>query len=237
MTPSTRIGAVAVAVVAAVIYSGWLLESVLDNGIDPMISFVSELGARSEPHGTFFARLDTIAGTLFVVLAAALRRCGTWLVPAGFAVWGLATVADSIFRMPMVTTTGVAGALTDAEKAAVTAHAVCSSIAAVGMALVGLGLWLLARQRGWGVRSAWLRWLAGAFLISLAAVAVTSGLYEFGGPNLWLGAWQRISLVLAAVVMVILAVGVARSAGVAGTTGAAGTAGTTGAAGTARTGS
>lgn len=194
---------IALAIVAAAVYSGWVLEWFLPNGVDPLRSYASELAARTEPHGDLFARLDTVSGTLLAVLGVALavlarRASGVrdFAAPAGLVLWGGATVADSIFRMPTVTTVGPGAsvALTEAEKAAVTAHSICSSTAAVGMALVGLGLWWAGR-----------RVLAAVFLALLAAVAVTtSGLHEIGGPNLWLGLWQRLSLAVAAVAVVVV---------------------------------
>lgn len=195
----------AVAVAAAVAYSSWVLEWFLPGGVDPLRSYASELAAVAEPHGTLFARADTASGTLLVALGALLwlwSRRGR-LIPAGLVLWGGATVADSFFRMPMVTTvgSGASAALTEAEKSAVLVHSLCSSTAAVGMALVGAGLWLLARDRAG-------RMLAGVFLALLAMVAVTSGLHEVGGPNLWLGLWQRLSLAVAAVVIVTVAVAV-----------------------------
>lgn len=197
----------AVAVAAAVAYSSWALEWFLPGGVDPLRSYASELAAVAEPHGTLFARADTASGTLLVALGALLwlwSRRGR-LIPAGLVLWGGATVADSFFRMPMVTTVGPGGgasaALTEAEKSAVLVHSLCSSTAAVGMALVGAGLWLIARGRAG-------RMLAGVFLALLAMVAVTSGLHEVGGPNLWLGLWQRLSLSVAAVVIVTVAVAV-----------------------------
>lgn len=195
----------AVAVAAAVAYSSWVLEWFLPGGVDPLRSYASELAAVAEPHGTLFARADTASGTLLVALGALLwlwSRRGR-LIPAGLVLWGGATVADSFFRMPMVTTVGpgASAALTEAEKSAVLVHSLCSSTAAVGMALVGAGLWLLARDRAG-------RMLAGVFLALLAMVAVTSGLHEVGGPNLWLGLWQRLSLSVAAVVAVTVAVAV-----------------------------
>lgn len=195
----------AVAVAAAVAYSSWVLEWFLPGGVDPLRSYASELAAVAEPHGTLFARADTASGTLLVALGALLwlwSRRGR-LIPAGLVLWGGATVADSFFRMPMVTTVGpgASAALTEAEKSAVLAHSLCSSTAAVGMALVGAGPWLLARDRAG-------RMLAGVFLALLAMVAVTSGLHEVGGPNLWLGLWQRLSLSVAAVVIVTVAVAV-----------------------------
>ena len=195
----------AVAVAAAVAYSSWVLEWFLPGGVDPLRSYASELAAVAEPHGTLFARADTASGTLLVALGALLwlwSRRGR-LIPAGLVLWGGATVADSFFRMPMVTTVGpgASAALTEAEKSAVLVHSLCSSTAAVGMALVGAGLWLLARDRAG-------RMLAGVFLALLAMVAVTSGLHEVGGPNLWLGLWQRLSMSVAAVVIVTVAVAV-----------------------------
>ena len=195
----------AVAVAAAVAYSSWVLEWFLPGGVDPLRSYASELAAVAEPHGTLFARADTASGTLLVALGALLwlwSRRGR-LIPAGLVLWGGATVADSFFRMPMVTTVGpgASAALTEAEKSAVLAHSLCSSTAAVGMAMVGAGLWLLARDRAG-------RMLAGVFVALLAIVAVTSRLHEVGGPNLWLGLWQRLSLSVAAVVIVTVAVAV-----------------------------
>lgn len=195
----------AVAVAAAVAYSSWVLEWFLPGGVDPLRSYASELAAVAEPHGTLFARADTASGTLLVALGALLwlwSRRGR-LIPAGLVLWGGATVADSFFRMPMVTTVGpgASAALTEAEKSAVLVHSLCSSTAAVGMALVGAGLWLIVRGRAG-------RMLAGVFLALLAMVAVTSGLHEVGGPNLWLGLWQRLSLSVAAVVIVTVAVAV-----------------------------
>ncbi|WP_196775531.1 DUF998 domain-containing protein [Corynebacterium xerosis] len=205
---TARVAVFAVAVAAAVAYSSWVLEWFLPGGVDPLRSYASQLAAVAEPHGTLFARADTVSGTLLVVLGALLwswSRRGR-LVPAGLVLWGGATVAGSFFRMPMVTTVGpgASAALTEAEKSAVLVHSLRSSTAAVGMALVGAGLWLIARGRS--LRAG--RILAGVFLALLAMVAVTSGLHEVGGPNLWLGLWQRLSLAVAAVVIVTVAVAV-----------------------------
>lgn len=202
---TARVAVFAVAVAAAVVYSSWVLEWFLPGGVDPLRSYASELAAVAEPHGTLFARADTASGTLLVALGALLwlRSRRGRLIPAGLVLWGGATVADSFFRMPMVTTvgSGASAALTEAEKSAVLAHSLCSSTAAVGMALVGAGLWLIARGRAG-------RMLAGVVLALLAMVAVTSGLHEVGGPNLWLGLWQRLSLAVAAVAIVTVAVAV-----------------------------
>lgn len=128
---------------------------------------------------------------MFAVAVAAAVAYSSWVLE-----WFLPGGVD-----PLRSYASELAALTEAEKSAVLVHSLCSSTAAVGMALVGAGLWLLARDRAG-------RMLAGVFLALLAMVAVTSGLHEVGGPNLWLGLWQRLSLSVAAVVIVTVAVAV-----------------------------
>lgn len=128
---------------------------------------------------------------MFAVAVAAAVAYSSWVLE-----WFLPGGVD-----PLRSYASELAALTEAEKSAVLVHSLCSSTAAVGMALVGAGLWLLARDRAG-------RMLAGVFLALLAMVAVTSGLHEVGGPNLWLGLWQRLSLSVAAVVIVAVSVAV-----------------------------
>ena len=128
---------------------------------------------------------------MFAVAVAAAVVYSSWVLE-----WFLPGGVD-----PLRSYASELAALTEAEKSAVLVHSLCSSTAAVGMALVGAGLWLIARGRAG-------RMLAGVFLALLAMVAVTSGLHEVGGPNLWLGLWQRLSLSVAAVVIVAVSVAV-----------------------------
>lgn len=128
---------------------------------------------------------------MFAVAVAAAVAYSSWVLE-----WFLPGGVD-----PLRSYASELAAVAEAEKSAVLVHSLCSSTAAVGMALVGAGLWLLARDRAG-------RMLAGVFLALLAMVAVTSGLHEVGGPNLWLGLWQRLSLSVAAVVIVTVSVAV-----------------------------
>ena len=128
---------------------------------------------------------------MFAVAVAAAVAYSSWVLE-----WLLPGGVD-----PLRSYASELAAVTEAEKSAVLVHSLCSSTAAVGMALVGAGLWLIARGRAG-------RMLAGVFLALLAMVAVTSGLHEVGGPNLWLGLWQRLSLSVAAVVIVAVSVAV-----------------------------
>lgn len=128
---------------------------------------------------------------MFAVAVAAAVAYSSWVLE-----WFLPGGVD-----PLRSYASELAVVAEAEKSAVLVHSLCSSTAAVGMALVGAGPWLLARDRAG-------RMLAGVFLALLAMVAVTSGLHEVGGPNLWLGLWQRLSLSVAAVVIVTVAVAV-----------------------------
>ena len=128
---------------------------------------------------------------MFAVAVAAAVAYSSWVLE-----WFLPGGVD-----PLRSYASELAAVAEAEKSAVLVHSLCSSTAAVGMALVGAGPWLLARDRAG-------RMLAGVFVALLAMVAVTSRLHEVGGPNLWLGLWQRLSLSVAAVVIVTVAVAV-----------------------------
>lgn len=74
---SERIGAGGAAVLgglAAIAYSAWLVEFRLGSGLSPRASYVSELGAATQPHAEFFNGLDLATGACIIVLAYALHR-------------------------------------------------------------------------------------------------------------------------------------------------------------------
>ena len=84
---------------AALPSSSFLLAGPLESTLDPTTSYVSELGARTQPGSAFFRATDTVAGGLIVVLAAGLRsglardwRRGT--STAGLVLAGVASVVD-----------------------------------------------------------------------------------------------------------------------------------------------
>lgn len=82
--------------VAALAYSSFLLAGPLGSRLDPTTSYVSELGARTQPASGFFRATDMVAGGLIVVLAAALRRdlARDWRRDVGTAALGLAGAAS-----------------------------------------------------------------------------------------------------------------------------------------------
>jgi len=84
--------------VAALAYSSFLLGGPLGSTLDPMNSYVSELGAPTQPASRFFRGTDVVAGGLMVVLAVALRDSlpRGWCRGVGTTALGLAG-ASSVF--------------------------------------------------------------------------------------------------------------------------------------------
>ncbi|MDO4609832.1 DUF998 domain-containing protein [Corynebacterium sp.] len=210
--------------VFAAAYSAWALEAVLDDGVSPLWGYASELAARSEPYGHVFAASDRVAGVIAVVVGLLwlVRRPPARVAAAGFVVWGAATVADSIARLPHVEVTpdrlgwrpgpgdgaapgaaGAAGAMESAQAGLTgTVHAIASSVAQMGLvvAVVGLALAVPAMRRGAGGA------LTGAALLFAVLTSITATLFEMVGVNLILGLWQRLCLAAASAAVVVAAV-------------------------------
>ena len=94
----------ALLVLAGLTYSSWVLEFVLDTGLNPINSFLSELDAEGRRYREVFSIADTITGA-FVLVAALL---GLWLFPRrklvvtgwiALAVFGASTIADARFPL------------------------------------------------------------------------------------------------------------------------------------------
>lgn len=91
-------------VLAGVLYSAWVAEFVLDTGLDPTRSFLSELDARDQPFRTFFSTADVVTGSLMLLaaaLGAAITPSRRWIVTGWVAagIFGAATVADA--KLPL----------------------------------------------------------------------------------------------------------------------------------------
>jgi hypothetical membrane protein len=84
--------------VAALAYSSFLLAGPLGSTLDPRNSYVSELGAATQPGSWFFRSTDVVAGGLMVVLAVALHGSlpRDWRRVVGTTALGLAG-ASSVF--------------------------------------------------------------------------------------------------------------------------------------------
>jgi Protein of unknown function (DUF998) len=82
--------------VAAFAYSSFLLAGPLGSTLNPMNSYVSELGVPTQPASRFFRGTDMVAGGLIVVLAVALRGSlpRDWRREVGTTALGLAGVSS-----------------------------------------------------------------------------------------------------------------------------------------------
>ncbi|CAM3811993.1 hypothetical protein GCM10009799_07240 [Nocardiopsis rhodophaea] len=206
---AARVGRIA-AIATAVSYSAWLVEFVLPTGIDPGLSFVSELSAADAPFGALFRATDRVSGVLAIVCALAGLAWGSrgrwsrvlWL---GLLLFGGATFADTILTMDcMVSADAVCAAKERAGElsAAHTAHSYSSSVSGTA-GLVGAGA-LALHQRG--SRAAGPVW--ALFATQLAAMAAVLVLLAIGGgqPVDGLGIAQRVQI--GAVAAWLVAVGV-----------------------------
>ncbi|MGW7075917.1 DUF998 domain-containing protein [Streptomyces sp. NPDC054866] len=220
--PARAIAVSALLALGAVAYSTWILEAFLGTGLSPLSSYVSELAAQDQPHGTLFRTADLTAGLL--VLAGAVgallwlsRRWSTVVGWAGLALFGAATAVDS--RLPLSCAPTADAACVAREGAGLVpaaheAHAVSSSVAVTG-ALVGMvTLTLAARRRGFPPS------IAGSLalllvILELAATAWTLAAvtaFDAGHGTWGLGVGQRLQVLLIAVWLGLLARAVVRRA-------------------------
>ncbi|WP_331445924.1 DUF998 domain-containing protein [Streptomyces xanthochromogenes] len=204
----------------ALAYTAWVLEVVLQTGLDPIQAYVSELAAADQPLGGLFRATDLTAGLLVLGAAiCALVRCDRrrWSLAgwSGLALFGGATALDS--RLPLSCAPTADPVCAARETAGLvpathTAHAVSSGLAMTG-ALVGVvALTVAARRYGWwpllGARvgPALLVLELAATVWTLASVAA----FQAGRGTWALGAGQRLQVLLVAVWLGVLAWSVAR---------------------------
>jgi hypothetical membrane protein len=104
---SRVLGAIAVPVLTAALYSNWILLPVF-HGSAPEHNFVSELGARNVPHAAVFNSLTIVAGVMITVLALGWRKqfatrhevsLHGLIAAAALLVVGVGNVIDGILPM------------------------------------------------------------------------------------------------------------------------------------------
>lgn len=83
-------------VVAALLYSSWLLELVLPTGLSVVDSYVSELLADDQPYRWLFRVTDALAACCLVLAA---RRMRGRLIIASLLVFAAATLADTVLSL------------------------------------------------------------------------------------------------------------------------------------------
>ncbi|GAA2804691.1 DUF998 domain-containing protein [Streptomyces showdoensis] len=237
---ATRAAAVLLAL-GALAYTAWVLEVVVQTGLDPVRTYVSELAAADQPLGGLFRATDLTAGLL--VLAGALTglaatgwhgRAGgagtswarrepgprrPWLLAGwlALALFGAATAVDS--RLPLSCTPTADPECAARETAGLvpathTAHAVSSSLAMAGALTAMVALTVAARR--YGLWRPLARTGPALVALELAATAWTlAAVAAFeAGQGMWsLGAGQRLQVLLVAVWLAVLAGSVWRERG------------------------
>jgi Protein of unknown function (DUF998) len=170
-----RSPAATAALVAAVVYSDWIVLDRLPREHDARHRYVSELAARGEPYAFLLNALDAAAAATFIALSAELFRLyGTSrlrkLGAASFALFGIGAAAGAVFPM----SAGARGADSWTD----TVHAAASTAEFGGLlASIVLLACALRREPEWrGVAVLWLA-LAPAYA-GLAAYVGIRALHE-----------------------------------------------------------
>ncbi|MEU8374060.1 DUF998 domain-containing protein [Micromonospora sp. NPDC048894] len=188
-----RTGAAVALVVAAVCYASWLLAPVLNPGLRPVQSYLSELAARDQPYHLVFQLGDvttglcaTAAGLLLARVVREVPRPAWW----GLLVFGVATAVDGGYTS-MDCAPSIDDRCARLEEAGELswrhqAHTVTSSVAVAG-ALLGL-VAVLAVLRGP------VRRRAGLVVAVVLAVGTVGTLVATLHPEWGLGLWQRVQL-------------------------------------------
>ncbi|WP_413756893.1 DUF998 domain-containing protein [Streptomyces sp. MMBL 11-3] len=210
-TPRTATTATAALLaLAALTYSAWTLEAVLDTGLHPARAYVSELAATDQPYGTLFRTTDLAAGLLVCAAVLTAPRTavregpGTRAARAGLLLFGAATALDSRLPLSCAPTTDPACAAREAAglvPPAHTAHTVSSTLALCGVLVAMAALTRTARRHtpaSPSTRAA----LVTLLVLELAATAWTLAAIaalEAGHPGWGLGTAQRLQVGVVAV--------------------------------------
>jgi hypothetical membrane protein len=202
-------------VVAALLYSSWLLSYALPVNVGTVDGYVSELPARDQPYRWIFAGSDIAAGALVLAvgIAGAVKdwRAPWWLRAAwwALAVFGLFTVLDAAF--PLDCAPSVTQACHDAEQNWTVSgshriHAVTSVVSYVAIiAHMGLAAWGERRRPGlWPGLGRSAAPLAAVMLVSTLTVLALVPTAK------WIGVPQRVSVACVALWLVLLGFGLGR---------------------------
>jgi hypothetical protein len=150
---------------AAGLYSDWVVERVVDGTADPSRGFVSELGAHTQPHNMLFNMLQVATGVILLILAIETARLlgGRPVTSAGaFAliVFAVGNTADGLLPMDCAPSRSVQCARAEAagqvswHDQAHTVESVVTIVALVAaMALLAWGLRDVPLWRGLAVMS------------------------------------------------------------------------------------
>lgn len=208
--------------VSAAAYDSFLLARPLDSTLDPVNSYISELGVRTQPASAFFRASDVLAGLLIVLLAFVLRDGlpSHWRGEAGraaLAIAGAASVFDGWHPMGCLPSIDLAcrphpdviGLLAQLREAHTVSSVIGVVAAVAGMLLLGSLLREIPRWRHFGE----IGQLTALVVIALGMLELPLSL-----TNHWVGLVERIQVLwvsgwFAALALLALRTALPRQAG------------------------
>lgn len=201
---------------AAVTYAGLPWEAIAGFPLDPVTSYLSELGAEDQRLGLVFRGLDLITGVLVVaavVIGLHTSARSPLIRMAGFALCGFAilTIVDALNPMACATSSSAACARADAANALGISHQLhtVSSASATAAVLVSALLFGIALRRT-DALPARVRRIPGGIVAGLVGITLVAGawaLVSTSGGQLLAGGGiaQRVQVLLVSGYLVVFA--------------------------------
>lgn len=207
---------------AGILYSAWVLEFVLDVGLDPMRSFLSELDAANRPFREVFSWGDRVTGTLALVgallgLVLLPRRRLTTVGWVAFGVFGASTIADALAPIECIpgVDPGCPGGPSGLFPQLHHIHALTSSVAVFAIFTTMVAFTLAARRyRSWPLLCTWGLGVFAVVTVTTAWMLIADNLTG----DYSLGLAQRIQVAGMTVWMVLLGVAAYRAPAAASAT-------------------
>lgn len=196
------------AALAGVTYASWILQFVLNPGLDPINGYVSELSATDQPFHFLFSAGDFLSGLLTISLVGVLLRA---VRPRGFAfagwlamvAFGGFSIADSLFAMDCAPNSDTTCALRERAGQVSFAHqfhSVTSVLVVISGIISLIALTIAARRhRRWPVIARW-SWLL--LLVETVAAVGTLPLMYFG---VLLGVIERVQVTVISIWLFVIA--------------------------------
>ncbi len=190
--------------VAGVCYGSWILQFLVNPGLDPVNGYVSELSATDQPYHLLFAAGDFLSGVLITAVAAMVIhrwRPRAWELAGWIALltFGVFSVADSLFGMDCAPNSDTTCALRERAGQVSFAHRFHSvtSVLVVTAGILSLILLTIAarRYREWPVIARWgwaltvVETVAALATLPLMYLGLILGVVErvqVGALSLWL---------------------------------------------------
>jgi hypothetical membrane protein len=196
------------AALAGVTYASWVLQFVVNPGLDPVNGYVSELSASDQPLHYLFAAGDFATGLLTIVVVVTVLRS---VRPRGYAlvgwlalvVFGVFSIGDSLFAMDCAPNSDTTCALRERAGKVSFAHQFHSvtSVCVVTAGIISLIALTIAsrRHRRWPVIARW-SWLL--LVVETVTALATLPLMYLG---ILLGVIERVQVAMISIWLFVIA--------------------------------